>query len=96
MAVLYASGPSMTRYRLRSDAIWRDADGEVLAVQGDMENYVSVNASGTLLWKALVDGASREQLVQCLVTEFSIERSRAAADVEVFLTELESNGFLER
>lgn len=85
----------MTELRLRRDAIWREADGEVLALDGDSANYVSANAAGLVLWKTLVDGASRDELVGRLVAEFGIDANRAEQDVDTFVAELAANGFLE-
>lgn len=85
----------MTELRLRRDVIWREADGEVLALDGDSTNYVSANAAGLVLWKTLVDGATREQLLARLVEEFDIDAGRAGQDVDAFVAELAANGFLE-
>ena len=85
----------MTQLRLRSDAIWREANGEVLALDPAMSKYVSANASGGLLWKMLADGATRDQLVQALVDQFGIERDVAARDTDAFIAELDQNGFLD-
>jgi hypothetical protein len=85
----------MNTLRLRRDAVWREADGEVLALDGDFNNYVSTNATGSLLWKRLAEGTSREALIELLVSEFGIDAGAAAADVDAFLAELAANGFLE-
>ena len=85
----------MTRRRLRQDAIWREADGEVIALDERLTNYVSTNSAGALLWKQLADGASRGELAEQLVNAFGIEQTRAERDVQAFLAELDSQGFLE-
>jgi DNA-binding GntR family transcriptional regulator len=85
----------MTRRRLRQDAIWREADGEVIALDERLTNYVSTNSTGALLWKQLADGASRGELAEQLVNAFGIEQTRAERDVQAFLAELDSQGFLE-
>lgn len=85
----------MTRLRLRSDVTWREADDEVLAVDPRMRNYASTNASGRVLWKALAEGATREELTARLVETFGIDRRRAEPDVDAFVAELRANGFLE-
>jgi hypothetical protein len=82
--------------RLRQDAIWREADGEVIALDEWLTVYVSTSGSGALLWKRLVDGASPAELTDELVTTFGIERERAERDVATFLAEMDSQGFLER
>lgn len=85
----------MTTRRLRQDAIWREADGEVIALDDRLTNYVSTNSTGALLWKQLADGASSGELAEHLVSTFGIEHEIAERDVEAFLAELDSQGFLE-
>ena len=86
----------MTRLKLRRDGLtWREIDDEVVALDIESATYVSANASGRLLWRALADGATREELVASLVDEFGIDAERAAADVDAFLADLESRGLLE-
>jgi Coenzyme PQQ synthesis protein D (PqqD) len=58
--------------------------------------YLAVNKTGRELWDALADGATHEELVDRLVDAFGVERSRAAADVEAFVGELDSRGLLAR
>ena len=74
---------------------WREADNEVLAVDGGFQSYASTNASGRVLWKALAAGASRDDLVRALVGEFGISVSRASQDVDGFVGDLAANGFLD-
>lgn len=85
----------MLRLQLRDDIIWREVDGEIVSLDGDLKNYVSTNASGTILWKCLAEGSTREHLVARLVDAFGIEAEQAEQDVDVFLAELEANGFLQ-
>lgn len=85
----------MTFRRLRQDAIWRESDGEIIAIDDQLTNYVSTNSAGSLLWKQLADGATPDDLADRLMTAFQIERERAERDVRVFLAELDAQGFLE-
>ena len=81
--------------RLRADAVWREAGGEVIAIDDRLTNYVSTHGSGALLWRRLGDGASAAELAARLVAEYGIERDRAERDVAVFLEELDRMGLLE-
>jgi DNA-binding GntR family transcriptional regulator len=85
----------MTSRRLRQDAIWREADGEVIAIDERLTNYVSTNGAGALLWKQLADGATPDELADRLVGTYGIERERAERDVRAFLADLDAQGFLE-
>jgi hypothetical protein len=48
-----------------------------------------------MLWKRLVDGTTRDELVGELVATFGLEHARAQTDVDAFLDDLRSRGLLE-
>jgi hypothetical protein len=84
------------RLRLRADQLtWREIAGEVVAADLERSTYLSTNEAGTLLWSALADGASPDDLAERLVAEYGIDRSRAEADVAAFLDSLRAQGLLE-
>jgi hypothetical protein len=81
--------------RLRQDAIWRESNGEIIAVDDRLTTYVSTSGTGALLWKRLADGATPDELADQLVSEFAIDRERAVEDVDAFLAELDAQKLLE-
>ena len=84
------------KYRLRETALpWREIDGEVIALDLGSGTYLKGNSAGSLLWKMLASGATRQELVARLVMEFEVEPKHAHADVEMFVGELRSAGLLE-
>jgi coenzyme PQQ synthesis protein D (PqqD) len=84
------------RYRLRTDGLsWRRIEDEVVAVDVPTSTYLSTNDSGTLLWQALGDGATRDELAALLVDRFGLDPGAAGADVETFLAQLDEQGLLE-
>jgi orotate phosphoribosyltransferase-like protein len=86
----------MTQLKLRGEGLtWREIDDEVVALDVESATYLSANASGRLLWRSLSEGATRQELVSCLVDEFEIDAERAGADVDAFLAELSKRGLLE-
>jgi Coenzyme PQQ synthesis protein D (PqqD) len=82
--------------RLRSaDLHWREIDDEVVALEARGSTYVAANPAGTLLWRALAQGSTRERLADELVAAYGIDRERALADTDAFVSELASQGLLE-
>jgi hypothetical protein len=82
--------------RLRAGAVeWRLIDGEIVAIDLQKAEYVLINASGATLWPSLVEGATREELVQQLVDRYDLAAGDAAADVDAFLDSLASRSLLE-
>ena len=81
--------------KLRNEQLhWRDIDGEVVALDARTSKYLSANQSGLLLWRALVDGASRAELCRLLALTYGIDDQQSGADVDRFLGELRTQGLL--
>ena len=82
--------------RIRREGLtWRVLDGEVVALDLQSSTYFTTNVTGGLLWHRLVDGASRSDLIRCLVDAFALDEKAAAADADLFLEELKRLGMLE-
>ncbi|KQS68828.1 PqqD family protein [Modestobacter sp. Leaf380] len=87
---------SDTEIRLRPGAVsWREADGEVIALDLATSDYLGVNAAGRVLWTRIADGTTEPALVDALQQEFGIDRERAATDVAAFLADARTRGLLE-
>ena len=85
----------MTVLKLRDIGLhWREVDGEIIALEAHGSRYLAANGAGTVLWRALADGTTREDLVDELVNAYGIDRSRATADVDRFLDSLAAQGLL--
>jgi hypothetical protein len=85
----------MTLLRLNETAMsWREVDGEIIALQHASSEYLSTNGTGVLFWRSLANGASREQLIGLIVSEFGIDDGRATADTDAFLDALAEHGLL--
>jgi len=83
------------RLQLRLDDVeWRDVEEQILALDLKTSRYLAINRSGRELWGALVDGATRSELVHLLIDSYDLDRDRAATDVAAFLDELDGRGLL--
>jgi hypothetical protein len=80
---------------LRADGLaWHEVEGEVIAIDVDAAVYLAANGSGALLWKLLVPGATRGELVTALAEEYGLDTATSEADVDAFLGQLEEQGLL--
>lgn len=87
----------MTNLRLRADRLhWLESDEEVVALDEAALVYLNANPSGTVLWRALAEGTTRDALVQRLLAEFDVDEATARGDVDRFVDELDARGLLER
>ena len=86
----------MSELKLRTaDVHWREIDGEVVGLEARNSTYLAANQSGSLLWRELAAGTTRERLAGELVRAYGVELDRAAADVERFLDALTAQGLLD-
>lgn len=83
--------------RLRGEGLeWRLLEGEIVALDSSAAKYLSVNRTGAVLWSALAQGATREDLIARLIEEFDVDEQQAARDLGAFLAALEAQGLLAR
>ncbi len=69
---------------------WRETGGEVVVLDLSRSVYFGLNPTAAVLWKLLVAGATRDQLVEALVAGGADDRSRASGDADAFLAQLRS------
>lgn len=81
--------------RLRADDLsWRDVEGDIVILDERTWNYVHLNATASVLWRALADTASEPELVEGLTTAFPVSPEVAASDVAAFLADLRARDYL--
>lgn len=81
--------------RLRADAVlFREVEGEIVAVDVAGGEYFAVNRAGAELWPALVEGATLEELEERLVARFRISTEQATADAAAFVAALDARDLL--
>jgi hypothetical protein len=79
----------------QSDLTWEQLDDEIVILDLARSNYLKLNGAGALLWVSLVEGAERQELADALVERYELDADRAWADVDAFVTQLQSEGLLE-
>ena len=58
----------------------------------DFRGMLTLNESGVILWRRLEEGATREELVHTLMSEYDVEPDVAEADVDAFIKRLTDAG----
>jgi hypothetical protein len=85
----------MTLLKLRETELhWREIDGEVIALEARGSQYVVTNSAGTVLWRVLLGGTTRDGLADELVRAWGVDRERAVADADRFVAALAELGLL--
>jgi hypothetical protein len=95
-------GADAGTWRRAPGVVTRKVAGEVVLVpvasgrqQRDTRFFV-LNESAERLWSLLESPRSADELAQHLTTEFEVEASRARADVDAFLADLDAQGAVIR
>ena len=87
------------RYRVKSGYVIREIAGEYLvipvALQDEPESKVIIlNSSGKLLWEALEQQKTMEELIEVMDENFEVSKEEARADIEEFIKHLKENELL--
>lgn len=61
----------------------------------DFDGMITLNETGTLIWKKLEIGATEEELIQAILAEYDVSKEIAAADVKTFLQALRGAKLLD-
>ncbi len=75
---------------------WRETGSEIVVLDLSGSVYFGLNGTGAQLWKCLVDGASRADLVDQLARYADQSPTQMQTDVDVFLADLDKSGLLRR
>lgn len=67
-------------------------DSTCVVLDLEHRNYLHLNPSGAILWRALQGGASLEKLAQALVDAFDIEPESARRDTSAWLEDMIGRG----
>ncbi len=82
--------------RLRENAVaWKQVDGETILLDVATSTYLGVNRPGSVLWPALADGTTREQLIGRLCRAYQVSEEQAGIDVDDFLRLCRDHGLLQ-
>ncbi len=79
--------------KIRDGFVLREVAGQsiVIAVGGAAEKFngiIKLNESCALLWKKLEVGATEEELVDTLLSEYEVDEKQAKEDVSAFVESL--------
>lgn len=84
----------MKTVRPATRVAWQELGGDVVLVDLVQGKAIGLNRAGSLLWKRVLPGATEEDLVSVLVSEYGLDGQRARADVASFLGSLGERGLL--
>jgi hypothetical protein len=78
-------------YALADEYLWKEVKGRVVVLHFDSGKYFSLNSTGSLIWKSVLDGRPMNAIVDQICSEYSTDRGVAEADTKEMI-----NFFLAR
>ena len=81
--------------KIKDGYILRQVAGNsiVIAVGEEALNFngmITINGAGTFLWQKLSEGATEEELVEAMLSEYEIDAETAKQDIGDFIAKLKS------
>ncbi|MDQ1701963.1 MAG: hypothetical protein QOF57_1215 [Frankiaceae bacterium] len=73
----------------------RRIDGEIVVLDLTSSQYFTISGSGVLLYDRLALGATEDELVDAVLTEYEVDAAIARADVVEFVQKLSDAGLVE-
>lgn len=77
-----------TRVARREGLVTEPMDGGIVMLDPETDRYLRLNETGRVIWEALTEPATVEDLVQVLCERTGISRERAEADATTFIETL--------
>ena len=86
--------------RIKSGFMLREIAGQWVVVPlgervVEFNGIMTLSESGSLIWKLLEKGVSREDIVPILLAEYNIEESIIRIDIDDFIASLQANDLIE-
>lgn len=86
--------------KIKDDFILKEIAGSYVVVpvrqrSVDFSGIIKLTESGAFLWKILINGAEKQDLVSALLDEYEVDEATAAADVDRFISSLNDADILE-
>ena len=82
-------------FRVPSHTVFREIDGQAIALNLDTGQYYTMNELGTRIWTLFQQEDSLAGIVEAIESEYDVTYEQAEADLESFLKDLRQNGLVE-
>jgi hypothetical protein len=83
------------KYSLSKDYLWKEIGDQVVVLHFESGRYYSLNPSGSVIWKALLENQSQEEIVAGLCAAFDVDEGIAREDVLTMTGEFLNKKFIE-
>ncbi|MFC1888924.1 PqqD family protein [Thermodesulfobacteriota bacterium] len=68
--------------KLAKEYVWKEVGGQVVILHLDSGSYFSLNPTGSLVWKGVMEPVSLDRIVQRLCSSFQVDEETSRKDAE--------------
>jgi Coenzyme PQQ synthesis protein D (PqqD) len=79
---------------IRDDIVYREIDGEIVALSITSGEYLTLDATGSQLWRLIEQLGSIDRIKSALLAEYDLDDRSCDAEVQAFVTMLEAKGLV--
>jgi len=76
------------------NVLYRRVEDELVLVKVSTNEIYALNTTGAMIWELISDGSNLDATVERLRDEYDEPEARLRSDVDAFIDELRSGGFL--
>ena len=85
--------------RIKNGFVLREVAGQIVVIatgeaSKDFHGMIKLNVPGKVIWLALQEGLSEDEIAQRLQEQFDVDSEKALRDTRAFLEQMEGMGFL--
>ncbi len=83
-----------TTFTTLENIAWRNVNDEIVILNLKSGEYYTLNDVGQIIWLALADQKSVEEIKSKLIVEFDVSPDTATQDIKTFLSKMVDEGLL--
>ena len=85
--------------KIKSGFVLREAAGSYVVIklggETDLRRMITLNETGAVIWNAIDEGLSKEDIARRITDEYDIDEKTALKDVESFIIKMSEADVLE-
>lgn len=79
-----------------AELTWQDVNGDLVAINVDSGEYHIFNDVGHLIWLAIAEGKSNEEIVKQIIAQYNVREEKALSDLRDFIDDLMQRKLIEK
>jgi hypothetical protein len=81
-------------FSMAKEYVWKEIGDQVVILHLDSGRYYSLNPTGSLVWKGILEQHSRDQILKQVCAAFDVDEEVCRKDVENLVQEFLRKGML--